>query len=989
MSLLGFDGIVRSSATLVWPAMLVVKVALLLAAALIVTRLTRGASPTARHRLFVYAVIAGLCLPVLELLTPSWSVPVFRIAPSGSRMPLLIDDVDRAPGAAEFSEVAGAVPRERTNPIRTVAGETRSVWRRARGALARVRAPGVLAVCYLLGLAGVFLSTLLAYRRTWGLRREAGCPRDAQFDRIARSAARAAGLGAPVQCRIAMREVVPMATGLFRPCVILPAESSGWAAGRLRRVLLHEFAHIARRDLIAAALARVLCALHWFNPLAWIVAARMTFERERACDEAVVAAGVRPDVYASDLLLLASRLNSNHGCRAAVSMARRTQLEGRLVHILETPSRRIAAARFETLIPAIMVWAVAIPIASLRLFAQTPSDFDETQLEVQLDHFGEPLTLGWDAARFVEALRSRDREQRELGERGIASLPAESPVRDEVVDILAVRLTTGSEQDRHAAAWQLSKTKSDRAFDLLAQSLSDESELVRKGAAGAMGELGDPRAIESLPELRDDPSAEVREWAARSLGEYRGPAATEALRTFANDPAANVREWGVRSLSQVTDGGATDLMIDRLSDESPQVREWAVRSLQAQRDPRAVEPLIETLAGDEPEVQEWAARVLGSYEDRRAVQPLADALSAESSDVREWAARGLGSLGDPAAIDALEAATRDTTLDVREWATRSLGWIDDPRAASALTRVLDAGPEDVREWAVRGLGARGGEDALDALERALRSAAFSDTVRAEAARMLGRQRDGLSLDPLLGALSAESPEVREEVLGALANLDAEVGRRSAEESMVGDPSARVRRAAAEVIGTLGAAGSEEALASALADPSEEVAAEAARALSGSDSAVALDALIEGLTSGDVERRRQLVEALVAAGTPTANAALEAAIERGGPGASLLRDWMDEAQRRYAPSQWFAKRFPNEDPWLILARVFIDRYDLDSPDALELARNAIRRREQVEKKFAARDPKRSAALIEKIKKDFLVANLERMARRSSKTARRSD
>ena len=67
-------------------------------------------------------------------------------------------------------------------------------------------------------------------------------------------------------------------------------------------MLLHELAHIQRGDLPLQTLLLLACALQWFNPLIWLAYRRLIIERERACDDMVLAAGVRPATYARDLL---------------------------------------------------------------------------------------------------------------------------------------------------------------------------------------------------------------------------------------------------------------------------------------------------------------------------------------------------------------------------------------------------------------------------------------------------------------------------------------------------------------------------------------------------------------------------------------------------------------------------------------------------------------------------------------------------------------
>ena len=138
---------------------------------------------------------------------------------------------------------------------------------------------------------------------------------------------------------------MPMAWGIFRPSVLMPADADAWPDDRLRIVLLHELAHVKRRDCLTHLFAQVACAAYWFNPLAWMAVRRLRAERERACDDLVLAAGTRGSDYANQLLEIARVMQGGRFpgvlAGASLAMAHRSQLEGRLIAILD-PSVRAA-----------------------------------------------------------------------------------------------------------------------------------------------------------------------------------------------------------------------------------------------------------------------------------------------------------------------------------------------------------------------------------------------------------------------------------------------------------------------------------------------------------------------------------------------------------------------------------------------------------------------------------------------------------------------
>ena len=166
-----------------------------------------------------------------------------------------------------------------------------------------------------------------------------------------------------------------MVWGILRYRLLLPAAARSWSGGQLRSVLLHELAHFKRRDTGGHLLAQMACALHWFNPLAWFAAWRLGVERERACDDLVLASGVRPSAYAEHLLDVATRLSPTRWTRACgLVMARKPPLEGRLLAVLsENLNRRGVSAALAAIALAITV-GVAVPIAMLRAAEGKPGE---------------------------------------------------------------------------------------------------------------------------------------------------------------------------------------------------------------------------------------------------------------------------------------------------------------------------------------------------------------------------------------------------------------------------------------------------------------------------------------------------------------------------------------------------------------------------------------------------------------------------------------
>ena len=107
----------------------------------------------------------------------------------------------------------------------------------------------------------------------------------ARFRRLLRRWSRPAGVygGLPVRtCRAAAS---PVLAGFLRPVIYLP-EALGGAERDF--ALLHEYAHFRRRDLWYKLLLVWANALHWFNPLVWLLRRAAERDVELACDALVL-----------------------------------------------------------------------------------------------------------------------------------------------------------------------------------------------------------------------------------------------------------------------------------------------------------------------------------------------------------------------------------------------------------------------------------------------------------------------------------------------------------------------------------------------------------------------------------------------------------------------------------------------------------------------------------------------------------------------------
>src|SRR5262249_2231723 len=205
------------------------------------------------------------------------------------------------------------------------------------------------------------------------------------------------GIVRPVTLLIHPEKTIPVVWGILRSRLLLPAAARDWSGEQLRSVLLHELSHIKRRDLMAQLLTQIACALHWFNPLVWFAAWRLGVERERACDDLVLARGVRPSAYARHLLDIVTGLAPARWSQSCgLAMARKSSLAGRLRAVLSGGQNRRGVTRILAAAAVALAAGVAIPLAMLHATQpDQPQTETTTMKDEPKDAQSRPLFEDW------------------------------------------------------------------------------------------------------------------------------------------------------------------------------------------------------------------------------------------------------------------------------------------------------------------------------------------------------------------------------------------------------------------------------------------------------------------------------------------------------------------------------------------------------------------------------------------------------------------
>jgi len=443
---------------------------LLLLAGLAVLAL-RHASAAARHLAWGLALAGMLALPALTLAAPRWELPWVRVVSFDPPAAVL-------PGGLPVGERGGGVPWG------TV---VLAVW--AAGA-------GLTLVRYAVAMVSVRLIARRATPLTGG-----------EWLRRVSEAGRELGMREPVRLLRAEDAAMPMTWGILRPVVLIPAEADAWTSQRKRVVLLHEMAHVARRDCLWQTLVRLACAAYWFHPGVWWAARQMHVEREQACDDRVLAAGTRASEYAGHLLEVARSFRAGPlTAAAAVSMARRSQLERRVVAVLD-------AARDRGRVPA-RVAVLASGVAAVVLFplaAASPDGFEPPpppRTALAPERAAPPLHLSVDsevtAQKPAVSVPLAAAEGMRLNVR-VPDAPPAPPVErpypepfpelamdDEITLAALLRATHDTDPEvRRSAVWALGRMDGGVVVSSLVRSMNDSDARVRSAAALALGEYAE------------------------------------------------------------------------------------------------------------------------------------------------------------------------------------------------------------------------------------------------------------------------------------------------------------------------------------------------------------------------------------------------------------------------------------------------------------------------------------------------------------------
>ena len=204
----------------------------------------------------------------------------------------------------------------------------------------------------------------------------------------------------------------PMVVGCLRPTIVLPASApESWTSSQWEAVLLHEAAHVARRDPLSALVQSAAVTLYWWWPVAHLLSRRIHDLRETICDDFALEGACDPVAYADLLMQTAERLVGLRTLPAAVGLLDSAHggLKERITRLLSKENRSMTRLSLagKLLGPAALL-LLCLTITATSAYSQAPPPQRNVQIKIVID--GKELDLNDEV---IQALLARQKSAAE------------------------------------------------------------------------------------------------------------------------------------------------------------------------------------------------------------------------------------------------------------------------------------------------------------------------------------------------------------------------------------------------------------------------------------------------------------------------------------------------------------------------------------------------------------------------------------------------
>ncbi len=354
--------------------------------------LPRRLTAAVRHRLVAVSLVLLVLSPLAAVYLDGWKIlpaPSAANIPTSKESTLSAPSRDRVPPAAKrilmaketppnqdsFASAPEPTQKKDSDPLTPSPSPSHSL---ANPEPSRIAWPAWLTwpvatwSAIVVVLSGLFLNEMRLLIR---LRRSGKTGGSDFYLSVAKRCADSLGLRRMPKFRFLENSSTPMVTGVLAPTILLPAAFKEWPESRQRAVLIHELAHVKRRDVPVQLAGAFVCILQWFNPFAWLLLKRLRHEAECACDDWVLGQDIPAPAYAELLLAVAS--GPDRVSPLGFSMVGPSGLRRRVQDLLRDRSRPLRSRPWMEAIAVFTIAALCLPWLLARAADPAPTPAPE------------------------------------------------------------------------------------------------------------------------------------------------------------------------------------------------------------------------------------------------------------------------------------------------------------------------------------------------------------------------------------------------------------------------------------------------------------------------------------------------------------------------------------------------------------------------------------------------------------------------------------
>jgi beta-lactamase regulating signal transducer with metallopeptidase domain len=318
-------------------------------------------------------------------------LPLARVGPVTVAVPreIAVRPLAEAPVRLDQAVLAAGVSRAQRKPVGSRLG---GLWRRRSLRVSAGVARGI-AAFFVAAMWMGLLRILLAWRAARRVVRESReiVLGDHALD-LMEECGRRLGVGLPVVAESAAVSG-PAIVGVVAPVLLVPEGFAGYAEDDLRAVLLHEMAHIRRRDYGANLLCEVVALPVVWHPVAHVVRRRIRSTREMVCDGIAAEAMGSGYAYALALIELAKACVGNAEAQPmAVGLFTNNNLEERVMQLMEIKQAMGVRAKAARVMGAVVGMAAVVALAAV--VHVTPAMAEAAEAAQAPASTGAPATAG-------------------------------------------------------------------------------------------------------------------------------------------------------------------------------------------------------------------------------------------------------------------------------------------------------------------------------------------------------------------------------------------------------------------------------------------------------------------------------------------------------------------------------------------------------------------------------------------------------------------